>query len=133
MNKVKITVKKIAQYDDLMAQYENPLDNPCMMRLGQTFVCNGWEKPEGFCDSAWDTVSPFVMTLAHGGENFYDGWMKNPKSAMISCNDGFRPVSFLLETLDVSPEHDEGRLSSGQPSRTDVFEQSEKTAQKKTS
>ena len=22
------------------------------------------------------------------------------KSAMISCNDGFRPVSFLLETMD---------------------------------
>lgn len=27
-------------------------------------------------------------------------WMKNPKLAMISCNDGFRPVSFLLETMD---------------------------------
>jgi uncharacterized repeat protein (TIGR04076 family) len=26
--------------------------------------------------------------------------MKNPKSAMISCNDGFRPVSFLIETLE---------------------------------
>ncbi len=36
----------------------------------------------------------------YGGENFYDGWMINPKSAMISCNDGFRPVSFLIETLD---------------------------------
>ena len=45
--------------------------------------------------------SPFVMTLAHGGGNFYDGWMKkNKKSAMISCNDGFRPVSFLLEVCE---------------------------------
>ncbi len=26
--------------------------------------------------------------------------MKNPKSAMVSCNDGFRPVSFLLEALE---------------------------------
>ena len=26
--------------------------------------------------------------------------MKNPASAMISCNDGFRPVSFLIEALD---------------------------------
>ena len=26
--------------------------------------------------------------------------MKNPRSALLSCNDGFRPVSFLLETLD---------------------------------
>lgn len=40
------------------------------------------------------------LALSHGGENFYDGWMKNPKSAMISCNDGFRPVSFLVEALE---------------------------------
>lgn len=30
--------------------------------------------------------------------------MKNPKSAMISCNDGFRPVSFLIETTDEDSE-----------------------------
>ena len=52
------------------------------------------------CDSAWESMSPFVMALAHGGGDFYDGWMKNPKSAMISCNDGFRPVSFYIEALD---------------------------------
>ena len=40
------------------------------------------------------------MALSYGAEDFYDGWMKNKKSAMISCNDGFRPVSFLLEALD---------------------------------
>ena len=68
--------------------------------LGQVFLTNGWEKPEGFCPSAWDTLSPFVLALSHGGENFYDSWMKNPKSAMLSCNDGFRPVSFLVEALD---------------------------------
>jgi uncharacterized repeat protein (TIGR04076 family) len=45
-------------------------------------------------------MSAFVMTLAHGGEDIYSGWMKNKKSAMVSCNDGFRPVSFLLETLE---------------------------------
>lgn len=30
--------------------------------------------------------------------------MKNPKSALISCNDGFRPVSFLIEALDEKAE-----------------------------
>ena len=80
--------------------YENPIEHACDMKRGQVFVANGWQKPENFCDSAWDSISPFVMTLAHGGENFYNGWMKNRKSAMISCNDGFRPVSFLLETMD---------------------------------
>lgn len=70
------------------------------MKEGDVFVANGWQKPDGFCDSAWDSISPFVLALASGGENIYDGWMKNPKSAMISCNDGFRPVSFLLETAE---------------------------------
>ena len=99
MKKVKITVMKVARYDDLIAQYENPIAHPCNMVEGQVFIANGWQKPEGFCDSAWDSVSAFVMTLAHGGEDLSEGWMKNKKSAMISCNDGFRPVSFLLETM----------------------------------
>ncbi len=100
IKKVKITVMKIACYQDLIEAYENPIAHACDMKLGQTFVADGWCKPEGFCDSAWESISPFVMTLAHGGENLYDGWMKNPKSAMLSCNDGFRPVSFLLEALE---------------------------------
>ena len=32
--------------------------------------------------------------------NFWDGWLKNPKPAMIRCNDGFQPVSFCIEALD---------------------------------
>lgn len=100
MKKVRITALRVARYDDLIAQYENPIEHACDIREGQVFVANGWQKPMGFCDSAWDSVSAFVMTLAHGGGDFYDGWMKNPKSALISCNDGFRPVSFLLEALD---------------------------------
>ena len=100
MKKVQITVMKTARYDDLIEKYENPIEHACDMLVGQTFIANGWQKPNGFCDSAWDTLSPFVMALSHGAEDFYNGWMKNKKSAMISCNDGFRPVSFLLETLD---------------------------------
>ena len=104
MKKVKITVKRMARYDDLMQQYENPIEHACDMWEGRTFTCYGWARPEGMCDSAWETLSPFVMTLAHGGENFYDGWMKDPRSAMISCNDGFRPVSFYVEALDEEAE-----------------------------
>ena len=100
MKKIRIRVMRMARYDDLIAEYENPLEHACDMELGKEFVAEGWNKPEGFCDSAWETISPFVMALAHGAEDFYDGWMKNKKSAMISCNDGFRPVSFLLETME---------------------------------
>ena len=104
MKKVRITVKRMARYDDLIEQYENPIEHACDMKLGQVFIANGWQKPEGFCESAWDTLSPFVLALSHGAEDFYDGWMKNKRSAMLSCNDGFRPVSFLIEAMDEDAE-----------------------------
>lgn len=104
MKKIRITVMRKACYTDLMEKYENPLEHACDMEEGQVFVANGWEKPEGLCESAWQSMSPFVMTLAYGGRNIYEGWMKNERSAMISCNDGFRPVSFLIEALDEEAE-----------------------------
>lgn len=101
MKNVKITAIRKTCYPDLMAQYENPIEHTCGVEEGMAWICENGEKPENFCDSAWDSILPFVKTLACGGGNFYDGWMKNPYSAMISCNDGFRPVSFYLETLEV--------------------------------
>ena len=100
MKRIKITVLRKVSHKDLMEKYENPMEHACDMEEGQVFIANGWQRPEGLCESAWETMSPFVMALAHGAEDFYGGWMKNPKSAMISCNDGFRPVSFLIEVLD---------------------------------
>ena len=100
MKKIKITAVRQTVYEDLMARYENPMEHACDVQVGQVWIANGWEKPEGFCQSAWYTLSPFVLALAHGGSNFSDGWMKNPRSAMLSCNDGFRPVSFYIEALD---------------------------------
>ncbi len=96
----KITVMRKAQYPDLMAQYENPIEHACDLQEGQVFYSENGQKPEGICDSAWQSISAFVETLAQGGGNFYDGWMQNPHSAMISCNDGFRPVSFYIEALE---------------------------------
>ena len=99
MNQVKITALRQTIYDDLMAQYENPIEHTCDVSIGQTWISVDGRRPDGFCPSAWDSVRPFVESLARGEGNFYDGWMKNPMSAMISCNDGFRPVSFLIEAL----------------------------------
>ena len=100
MKKCRITVMRMARYQDLMERYENPMEHPCDLREGQVFIANGWQRPEGLCLSAWETMSPFVLALSHGAEDFYQGWMRNKKSAMLSCNDGFRPVSFLLEALE---------------------------------
>ena len=104
MKKCRITVMRKVHYADLSALYENPIEHACDMEEGQVFIANGWEKPEGFCQSAWDTLSPFVLALSHGGGDFYDGWMKNKHSAMLSCNDGFRPVSFYVEALEEDAE-----------------------------
>ena len=100
MKTVKITVMRMARYDDLIEKYENPIEHACDMHLGDIFICENAKKPEGFCDSAWDTLSPFITVLSQGGGDFYDGWMKNKKSAMLSCNDGFRPVSFYVEVVE---------------------------------
>ena len=99
MHKVRITAIRKACYSDLMEKYENPIQHACHVEEGKIWIAKDGERPEGFCDSAWDSISAFVKVLANGGGNFYDGWMKDPKSAMLSCNDGFRPVSFYIEAL----------------------------------
>ena len=99
MKKLKITVMKIAVHDDLIEKYENQVDEACPVKLGQSFIVSDMNKPAELCDSAWVSLYPFAMALSAGAENLYDSWMKNPQSAMVSCNDGFRPVSFLLETI----------------------------------
>lgn len=76
MKNVKITVMRKAWYDDLIEKYENSIEQTCDMKLGDTFICKGWQKPEGFCNSTWETLSPFVIALSHGAEDFYNGWMK---------------------------------------------------------
>ena len=133
MKRIRITVIRKACYPDLIERYENPIEHACDLREGQVFIAEGWQKPDGLCESAWQTLSPFVMALAHGATDLYEGWMKNPASAMLSCNDGFRPVSFLVEAFDgeepnreepnrEEPNREEpnGEEPNGEPERGDA-------------
>jgi len=99
MNDVKITVMKVAHYEDLIRKYENPIEHACLLKEGMSFISKNAEKPEGLCLEAWNIMKPYVQSLANGEGNFFDGWMKDKMSAMISCNDGFRPVSFYLTKI----------------------------------
>ncbi|MBE7089216.1 MAG: TIGR04076 family protein [Clostridiales bacterium] len=99
MKSVKITVVRKIEHNDLIEKYENPIEHACTVVEGQTFISENGQKPNNLCDEAWKSMREFVEILANGGGNFFDGWMKNPNSAMISCNDGFRPVTFLIETI----------------------------------
>ncbi|MBQ3572756.1 MAG: TIGR04076 family protein [Clostridia bacterium] len=100
MKKVKITAIRAVNHSDLSAIYENAIEHTCDVKVGDVFISEDAKRPDNLCESAWQSMKEFVEVLANGGGNFYDGWMKNPHSAMISCNDGFRPVSFYIETIE---------------------------------
>ena len=100
MKKVRITIKRMGCYEDLISEYEKPKNNRCNMKLNRVYITDGIHMPEGFCETAWVLLSPYVTALSRGVENLFDGCMKNSKSVMLSCNDGFRPVSFLIEAFD---------------------------------
>lgn len=40
MKKVKITVMRRSVYPDLMELYENPIEHPCEMAIGDVFIAN---------------------------------------------------------------------------------------------
>ena len=101
MKKVRITVLENTFHPELALRYAKPGFGPCRMHTkGQEFISNGWRKPEGFCDNAWKSIQEYVFTLSHGGSDFYDGWMRDKHTAVLSCNDGVRPVIFLVELAE---------------------------------
>ncbi|MBO6068871.1 MAG: TIGR04076 family protein [Bacteroidales bacterium] len=99
LKRVRITAVRKVSHPDLMAKFENPIEHTCEVCEGQSWISVDGLKPDGLCQSAWESMRSFVEALARGEGNFYDGWMQDPLSAMISCNDGFRPVSFYLEVI----------------------------------
>ena len=96
---VKITAVRIVEHRDLMEKYENQIEHACHIKEGDVFYSKNGEKPENLCAEAWKSMRTYVESLAQGKGNFFDGWMKDPMSAMISCDDGFRPVSFYIEVV----------------------------------
>ena len=61
MKKVRITVMRKVCHHDLMEKYENPIEDACGMEEGRVFIADGWRRPEGLCESAWDTMSPSIL------------------------------------------------------------------------
>ena len=100
MKKVRITAVRQSVYPDLMARFENPIEHTCDVCEGQQWISSEGKCPDGLCPSAWQSMRPFVESLSQGKGNFFDGWMQNPMSAMMSCNDGFRPFSFYIEVIE---------------------------------
>jgi len=103
MTAVRIKVLKRDLYPDLVKQYGGHEIQQCeVFREGQEFI-TGMRRPDDFCDWAWNDIYRPVITLLNNGsfgQSGSGGWMKDDKTMVACCTDGFRPVSFLLERID---------------------------------
>ena len=109
MHKVRITILKTTFDSELAREYGAAGLGPCpMMKRGQVFYAD-YAKPDGFCDEAWKAIYQYVFALAHGSgkDLFYFGdWIREPGVAIVSCNDGLRPVITKLEATDIPSKLD---------------------------
>lgn len=109
MNKVKITVLRTTFQADLAKEYGVEGLSTCPFHnRGQIFYAD-YAKPEGLCDEAWKAIYQYVFAMAHGapdGTWYYGDWIKQPGIAIVSCNDGLRPVIFKLEATDIKSTPD---------------------------
>lgn len=118
MKKVRITILKTTLDEKLAREFGMIGLGPCpLMKAGEVYYAD-YAKPEGFCDEAWKAIYQYVFALAHGaGENlfYYGDWIRKPGVAIVSCNDGLRPVIMKLEATDipsVPPKPSESREQS---------------------
>lgn len=105
MTAVKITVVKRTLQTDVVEALGGVSVKPCdYLREGQEFI-GGFTMPEGFCAWAWSDISKMVVSLM-AGANFnrglFEKWMKDGKTAVACCTDGFRPVIFKLERIETN-------------------------------
>jgi len=106
MADVKITVAKKATHTDLIQEYVNMDRFPNGFGLcprfeeGQTFTVKWPAKPESFpCDWAWADIQRAVAMIGFGAN---PPWINRPGTTVICCNDGLRPVTFVVERLEGS-------------------------------
>lgn len=108
MKKVKITILKTTLQEDLAKEYGIDNLSTCpLMNEGEIFFAD-YSKPEGFCDEAWKAIYQYVFALAHGITElwYYHDWIKTKGVAIVSCNDGLRPVIMKLEETDIESTYE---------------------------
>lgn len=99
---VRITVVKRLNREKILGDTDpgctalGPPECP-LLTEGQSFVADYTTMPEGFCAGAWADVFRFVLALESGADF---PWVKERGKVLAACNDGFRPVIFLLERIE---------------------------------
>ena len=105
--KVKITVIRREYYQELADRFlVNPGTGKCsLFEEGQEFIVtkenyDRFPYENKFCMAAWDIIKIKVYSALQGGNFYWEGWMKDPKEQILCCDDGVRPVVFLLERME---------------------------------
>jgi uncharacterized repeat protein (TIGR04076 family) len=100
----RITVLKRTFQHDLVDAYVQDKEfrqqfGKCsVFEEGQTFVSEDWpSKPEGFCERAWPNIHHEVAMVMYGSSI---PWIEEPGYTITCCNDGLRPVIFLIERVE---------------------------------
>ncbi len=107
IKKVKITVFRTNFYEDLMAEYGTEGLGVCELHApGQVFYSNGWQKPTGLCDNAWNCMQDYVLAISQGCGLVYGrgNWCNREDMCIVGCNDGLRTVIFKVERTDETAE-----------------------------
>ena len=100
MKKVGIKVLECTVNRKLAPLYGQPDIQACpFLKEGDSFVSVEGAKPEGFCESAWQAIYPYVFALGHGAPGFWLDWSIDNHSTVLCCNDGLRPVVVLVSAL----------------------------------
>ena len=103
-HQVRITVFKRGYEQDLADRFlANPQTGKCsIFQHGQTFLVtkenyDNFPYENHFCVAAWDVIKNKVYAALQGGNFYWAGWMKDQRQQILCCDDGVRPVVFLLE------------------------------------
>lgn len=101
MGRIRITVLKTLQLDDLAERYApggTPWGACPRHRIGEVFeVKNSAEVPTGFCGAAWADIQRDAQYVEYGPGFWH---LIQPRIAISSCTDGRHPVSFKVEWVE---------------------------------
>ena len=104
MTQVRITVAKRALHEDLINEYvaneqfPNGFGRCNQFVEGQSFDVEWPAKPKEFpCDWAWADIQRTVAMIGFGANA---PWVNRPGTTVICCNDGLRPVTFVVERVE---------------------------------
>ena len=101
MAKIQIKVIRTLVFDDMQMYIKNKIEKCPIFIEGQVFDTE-YEKPNGFCDWAWNDIHAYVASLLTGGnfsEGMFKDWMNDKDSIIACCTDGIRPVVFEIRRV----------------------------------